>query len=116
MENDDRQSFVPILSHFSAACNSESFLAVISTEEVVYYSHTGYDVVVLHHVLVDTLQLCVIICVLVHKAESRRSVWIGGLGTNISERPQRRSEPDSARILSVIQAFKFFNLLISLVV
>jgi len=88
VENDDRHSFVPILSHFSAACNSESFLAVISTEEVVYYSHTGHDVVFLQHVLVDTLQLCVIICVLVHKLESRRSVWIG-LGTTeqTSERP-----------------------------
>jgi len=88
VENDDRESFVPILSHFSAACNSESFLVVISTEEVVYYRHTGDDVVVLRHVLVDTLQPCVIICVLVHKVESRRSVWIG-LGTTeqTSERP-----------------------------
>jgi hypothetical protein len=95
VENDVRQSFVPILTHFSAACNSELFLAVISTEEeVVYYSHTGHDVVVLQHVLVDTLQLCVIICVLVHKVVSRRGIWIG-LGTNMSERPQRRSEPVS---------------------
>jgi hypothetical protein len=51
--------------HFSAACNS--CLAAFSREdfgsEVVYYSHASVAVLMLQHVLVDTLQLCVIFCV-----------------------------------------------------